>query len=61
MTAALRPLAIAAYIAVAALIVAAHFGTAFNVLLILAASFPLLFAFGADRRHRDGRHGLDRA
>ena len=37
-----------------ALIVAAHFGTAFNVLLVLAASFPLLFAFGADRRHRDG-------
>ena len=33
---------------------AAHFGTAFNVLLVLAASFPLLFAFGADARHRDG-------
>jgi phosphatidate cytidylyltransferase len=49
-----RPLAIPAYIAVAALIVAAHFGTAFNVLMILAASFPLLFAFGADARHRDG-------
>jgi phosphatidate cytidylyltransferase len=49
-----RPLAIPAYVAVAALIVAAHFGTAFNVLLVLAASFPLLFAFGADARHRDG-------
>jgi len=49
-----RPLAIPAYVAVAALILAAHFGTAFNVLLILAASFPLLFAFGADARHRDG-------
>ncbi len=49
-----RPLAIPAYLAVAALIVAAHFGTAFNVLLVLAASFPLLFAFGADARHRDG-------
>jgi len=33
---------------------AAHFGTAFNVLLILAASFPVLFAFGVDRHHRDG-------
>jgi phosphatidate cytidylyltransferase len=49
-----RPLEIPAYVAVAALIVAAHFGTAFNVLMILAASFPLLFAFGADARHRDG-------
>ena len=39
---------------VTALIVAAHFGTAFNVLLVLAASFPVLFAFGADRKHRDG-------
>ena len=48
------PLAIPAYVAVAALVVAAHFGTAFNVLMILAASFPLLFAFGADRRQRDG-------
>jgi phosphatidate cytidylyltransferase len=50
----LRPLPIPAYLAVAALIVAAHFGTAFNVLLVLAASFPLLFAFGARSRQRDG-------
>jgi phosphatidate cytidylyltransferase len=50
----MRPIARAAYLAVAALIVAAHFGTAFNVLLVLAASFPLLFAFGADGRHREG-------
>ncbi|HEX2706740.1 MAG TPA: phosphatidate cytidylyltransferase [Solirubrobacterales bacterium] len=49
-----RPIAIPAYIAVGALVVAAHFGTAFNVLMILAASFPLLFAFGAGDRHRDG-------
>jgi phosphatidate cytidylyltransferase len=49
-----RPLAIPAYIAVAALIVAAHFGTAFNVLMILAASFPLLFFFGARSQYRDG-------
>jgi phosphatidate cytidylyltransferase len=49
-----RPLAIPAYLTVTALIVAAHFGTAFNVLMIIAASFPLLFAFGADARHRDG-------
>jgi phosphatidate cytidylyltransferase len=49
-----RPIHLAAYIAIAALILAAHFGAAFNVLLVLAASFPLLFAFGADRGHRDG-------
>jgi phosphatidate cytidylyltransferase len=47
-----RPLAIPAYLAVAALIVAAHFGTAFNVLMILAASFPLLFFFGARNQQR---------
>jgi phosphatidate cytidylyltransferase len=54
MTEGSRPLAIPAYLAVAALIVAAHFGTAFNVLLVLAASFPLLFLFAARGRLRDG-------
>jgi phosphatidate cytidylyltransferase len=54
MTEALRPVQRAAYIAVPALVVAAYFGTAFNVLLIVAASFPVIFAFGADRKHRDG-------
>jgi phosphatidate cytidylyltransferase len=54
MTEELRPVEIAAYVSVTALILAAHFGTAFNILLIGAAAFPLLFAFGADRKHRDG-------
>ncbi len=54
MTEEARPVQRAAYLAVAALILAAHFGTAFNVLLILAVSFPVLFLFGADRHHRDG-------
>jgi phosphatidate cytidylyltransferase len=54
LTGEMRPVQRAAYLAVPALILAAHFGTAFNVLLILAASFPVLFAFGADRHHRDG-------
>ncbi len=61
MTEELRPIQRAAYLAVPALIVAAHFGTAFNVLLVLAASFPVLFAFGADRapprRDRRSRWG----
>ena len=54
MTADSRPLAVPAYVAVAALVVAAHFGTAFNVLMILAASFPLLFFFGAKAHFREG-------
>jgi phosphatidate cytidylyltransferase len=54
MTASLRPVQMAAYIAVVAMIAAAYFGTAFNVLLLATASFPLLFFFGARRRPRDG-------
>jgi phosphatidate cytidylyltransferase len=54
MTAALRPIQVAAYLAVVAMVVAAHFGSAFNVLLVATATFPLLFVFGADRKHRDG-------
>jgi phosphatidate cytidylyltransferase len=49
-----RPLAIPAYSTVAALVVAAHFGSSYNVLLIFAAAFPVLFAFAADARHREG-------
>ncbi len=47
-----RPLAIPAYLAVAGLVLAAHFGTAFNVLMILAAAFPVMFFFAADSRHQ---------
>lgn len=54
MTASLRPIQPAAYIALPAMIAAAYFGTAFNVLLMATASFPLLFVFGARRRPRDG-------
>jgi phosphatidate cytidylyltransferase len=54
MTEEMRPIQRAAYLTVPALILAAYFGTSFNVLLVLAASFPVLFAFGLDRRHRAG-------
>ena len=54
MTAPLRPVQPAAYIALVAMLAAAYFGTAFNVLLLATASFPLLFFFGARRRPRDG-------
>lgn len=53
-TARYRPLAVPACIAVAALVVAAHFGTAFNVLYVIAGSFPLLFAFAARGDLREG-------
>ncbi len=54
MTAELRPIQMAAYLAVPAMIAAAYFGTAFNVLLLATASFPLLFLFGARLRPREG-------
>jgi phosphatidate cytidylyltransferase len=54
MTSTARPLAVPAYAAVIAMVVAAHFGSSYNVLLIFAAAFPVLFAFGADARRRDG-------
>jgi phosphatidate cytidylyltransferase len=54
MTAAQRPIQIAAYIAVTALVLAAYFGTSFNVLLVLAASFPLLFAFATSGGPHEG-------
>jgi len=54
MTAELRPVQPAAYVALAAMVLAAYFGSAFNVLLLGAASFALLFLFAARRRPRDG-------
>jgi phosphatidate cytidylyltransferase len=54
MTAPLRPVQMAAYIALVAMIAAAYFGTAFNVLLLASASFPLLFLFGVRRHPREG-------
>jgi phosphatidate cytidylyltransferase len=54
MTARYRPIQIAAYATLAGMVMAAHFGTAFNVLLVVTASFLLLFGLGADRGHRDG-------
>ncbi|HEX6781382.1 MAG TPA: phosphatidate cytidylyltransferase [Solirubrobacterales bacterium] len=49
-----RPLLAPAYVAVAALIAAAYLGSAFNVLYVVAGTVPLLFAFAADARHREG-------
>src|SRR2546421_3618715 len=49
----MRPVNAAGYLAVPALIIAAHFGTSFQVLLVAAASFPVLFLFAANRERRD--------
>ena len=54
MTSRYRPLVIPAYVSVAALVAAAQFGTAFNVLYVIAATFPLLFAFAAKAQYREG-------
>jgi len=49
-----RPLVIPAYISVAGLIAAAYLGTSYSVLMVLAASVPLLFAFAARAAYREG-------
>jgi phosphatidate cytidylyltransferase len=54
MTERYRMLVLPAYIAMAGLVIAAHFGTAFNVLYVLAASLPLIFAFAARPQHQKG-------
>ena len=54
MTEAERPLALPAYATAAAMIIAAHYGSAFHILMVFAFSFPLLFAFAAAREsHRN--------
>jgi phosphatidate cytidylyltransferase len=49
-----RPLLIPAYASIAALIAAAYLGSAFNVLYVVAATVPLLFAFAARAGRREG-------
>jgi phosphatidate cytidylyltransferase len=49
-----HPIQAAGFLTVPAMIVAAHYGNSFQVLMVAAASFPLLFAFGANRDRREG-------
>jgi phosphatidate cytidylyltransferase len=49
-----RPLQPPGFLVVPAMIIAAHFGSSFQVLMIAAASFPVLFFFGASRERREG-------
>jgi phosphatidate cytidylyltransferase len=53
MTAAYSPIEIPAYLTVAAMVVAAHYGSSFQILLALACSFPVIFAFAARRDSLD--------
>jgi phosphatidate cytidylyltransferase len=48
------PLQPAGYLVVPAMIVAGHYGSSFQVLMVATASFPLLFFFGARRERRAG-------
>lgn len=54
MTEEARPVGLAAYVSVAALILTAHYGTAFNVLLVFAACFVVLFVLAARVHRLDG-------
>ena len=54
MSTAARPLMLPAYLTVAAMILAAHYGTAFQILLFMAAAFPAMFAFAAARESQRG-------
>jgi phosphatidate cytidylyltransferase len=51
-TAAARPLVAPAFITIAAVIFAAHYGAAFPIILLGACVFPLMFIFAAVREHR---------
>jgi phosphatidate cytidylyltransferase len=54
MTARARPLATPAYLTLAAILLAAHLGDSFQVVLVAAAGFPVLFGFAAARDERGG-------
>jgi phosphatidate cytidylyltransferase len=49
MTESERPVMLPAYATVAAMILAAHYGSAFQILMVLAFAFPAIFAFAAAR------------
>jgi phosphatidate cytidylyltransferase len=48
-----QPFFLPAYAVVAGMILAAHYGSAFQILLVFAAIFPLAFAFAAARRSHE--------
>ncbi len=48
-----QPIMLPGYAVVAGMVIAAHYGSAFQILLVLAAIFPLAFAFAAARRSHE--------
>lgn len=54
MAASARPMQVAAYLGLAGMVTAAYFGTSFNVLMLMAVPFVLLFIFAAEREDRSG-------
>jgi len=49
-----EPVMLPAYAAVAGMVIAAHFGSSFQILLVFACAFPALFAFSAARGSTQG-------
>jgi phosphatidate cytidylyltransferase len=49
-----RPIVLVGFAAAAALVVAAYYGTQFQIVLVGVASFPLMFAFALARDSREG-------
>jgi phosphatidate cytidylyltransferase len=48
-----QPIMLPAYAVAAGMVIAAHFGTAFNLVLVFALIFPLTFAFAAARQSHE--------
>jgi phosphatidate cytidylyltransferase len=48
-----QPIMLPGYAVVAGMVLAAHYGSAFQILLVFAAIFPLAFAFAAARRSHE--------
>jgi phosphatidate cytidylyltransferase len=53
MAAGARPIMLPAYAVVAGMVIAAHYGGSFQILLVFAALFPATFAFAAARQSHD--------
>jgi phosphatidate cytidylyltransferase len=53
MAASIQPILLPGYAAVGGMVIAAHFGTSFQILLVFAGLFPAVFAFAAVRRSHE--------
>jgi phosphatidate cytidylyltransferase len=53
MAASIRPILVPGYLTVAGMVVAAHFGSSFQILLVFSALFPAAFLFAAFRRSHE--------